>query len=271
MQRQFFLSKNGSHIGPYSFEEVLQKLQGKEHHWMDYVYDDAAQDWIMLMVHPLFAEKFSAGFARPEEKPVMTQPPVDLRAESRWREKEWFLLKGGNNYGPFSYLDLIQMLQQKSLFEYDYVWHQNFNAWQRLAEVKDFSAEQVRGLKESGDGDVSEIFFRRRHARATYGCSLIVHNNKAVYKGHSLEISEGGAGVMIENAHLQPGQTIYLHFQPGDGVPPFNAVCGIVSKQWVKEATQETPPVKYGVQFTSISQTVRQSIRDFTEKTRKAA
>lgn len=272
MQKQFFLSKNGAHVGPYSFDEILKKLSAQEQQWMDYVYDDATQDWIMLMEHPQFTEKFNGGHARPASKPIVGGAPksVDIRPENKLREKEWFILKEGNNYGPFSFLDLVQMLQEKTLFEFDYLWHHGMSAWKRLAEVPEFGADRIRSMKNSGDLDVSEIFFRRRHARSKYGCSLIVHNNKMVFRGHSMEISEGGAGIMIENTELAPGQTIYLHFQPGDGVPPFNAVCSVVSKQWVDVASK-TAPVKYGVKFVSISQAVRERIRDFTEKQKISA
>lgn len=271
MQKQFFLSKNGAHVGPYSYDEILKKVATKEHQWMDYVYDDASQDWIMLMEHPQFTEKFNAGHGRPATKPILNSAPREIKPESRLREKEWYILKEGNNYGPFSYLDLVQMLQEKTLFEFDYLWHHGMNAWKRVAEVAEFHPEKVRDLKKAGGVDVSEVFFRRRHARTQYGCSLIVHNNKTVFRGHSLEISEGGAGIMIENTDLHPGQTIYLHFQPGDGVPPFNAVCSVVSKQWVKEPSSPQAPVKYGVKFVSISQAVREQIRDFAEKHKLSA
>lgn len=269
-EKTFFLSLNGEHIGPFSAEQVLKKLEKNEQVWTDYVYSETHRDWIMLMEHPEFTKAFNAGHARPHVKPISAAPTFDLRPGLHLREKEWFLLREGNNYGPFSKLDLVQMLQEKSLYEYDYVWHHGMSAWKRVAELPEFSPEKIRALKDSKDGDVSEIFFRRRHARAYYGCSLLVHNSKTVFKGHSLEISEGGAGMVIDNPALQPGQTIYLHFQPGDGVPPFNAVCKIVSKQWVQE-TGENKPVKYGVKFTSISQTVRESIRDYTAKNGKAA
>lgn len=269
-KKAFFLSLNGEQIGPFSAEQVLKKLETKEQAWTDYVYSESRQDWIMLMEHPEFTRSFNAGHGRPAAQAIPAVPTFDLRPDHHLREKEWFLLKEGNNYGPFSKLDLVQMLQEKSLYEYDYVWHHGMNAWRRVAELPDFSPEKIRAMKESKDGDVSEVFFRRRHARARYGCSLLVHNSKTVFKGHSLEISEGGAGVVINNPVLQPGQTIYLHFQPGDGVPPFNAVCMIVSKQWIQE-TGENKPVKYGVKFTSISQPVRESIRDYAMKNGKAA
>src|SRR5207253_697807 len=104
---------------------------------------------------------------------------------------------------------------------------------------------------------------RRRHVRAKYGTTLIVHNSKNVFRGTTFEISAGGAGILIENPNLQPGQSLFLHFQPGDGVPPFNAVCQIVSKQYTKERFSSSVPVKYGVKFTTLSQSVRESIKNY--------
>lgn len=264
--KKFYLSERGNQIGPFSVEDVLRRLDDKKAQWTDYIFADDLKDWVLLMSHPDFTKAFNAGRARPATKIISMPPTFDLRPHSELREKEWFLLRDGNNYGPFSRLDLVQMLQEKSLFEYDFVWHHGMDAWKRVAEVKDFKPDQIRALKDSKDPDVSEVFFRRRHARAKYGCSLLVHNNKTVFKGESFEISEGGAGVVIENPGLQPGQTIYLHFQPGDGVPPFNAICNIVSKSWVKESS-EPQAVRYGVKFSSMSQSVRESIRDFTKRT----
>lgn len=260
MAKQYYLSNNGTHIGPYTHEVVLSKIESKEHTWTDYVYDDQVGEWMMLLEHPEFSSKLSD---KPQARP---KAPVELNLKTSLKEKEWFILKEGNNYGPFCQLELIQMLQEKALFEYDYVWHAKLPAWKRVAEVEEFSPANIRGMKKSSDGDVSEIFFRRRHARANYGASLIVHNNKTVFRGKALEISAGGAGVLIDCPDLQPGQSLFLHFQPGDGVPPFNAVCQVVSKQFVKEQSTEKDPVKYGVKFTTLSQSARESIKNFTTK-----
>ncbi|MNK11906.1 PilZ domain protein [compost metagenome] len=260
MAKQYYLSNNGTHIGPYTIETVLKKLDSKEHQWTDYIFDDAMGDWIMLLEHPEFSGKLSSQPAtRPEN---LTAGVAD--SESTYKDREWFLLKEGNNYGPFCKLEVVQMLQEKTLFEYDYIWHAKLPAWQRVAEVEDFSTENMRAMKTSAEPGLSEIFFRRRHARASYGTSLIVHNNKAVFRGQAIEISAGGAGVLIESAHLQPGQSLFLHFQPGDGVPPFNAVCQIVSKQYIQDSTAEVQPIKYGVKFTTLSQSARESIKTYT-------
>ncbi|NUN05461.1 MAG: DUF4339 domain-containing protein [Bdellovibrio sp.] len=261
MAKQYYLSNNGTHLGPYTREAVLNKIETQEQQWTDYVYDENVGEWVMLLEHPEFSMKLSKknfdSVHKAYEKAAL--PAV-------YRDKEWFILKEGNNYGPFSQLELIQMLQEKTLFEYDYVWQSKMPAWQRVVDVEEFSSQKIREMKESNDAAVSEIFFRRRHARAAYGASLIVHNNKSVFRGQAFEISAGGAGVMIDNPNLQPGQSLFLHFQPGDGVPPFNAVCQIVSKQFVREAAATAEPVKYGVRFTTLSQSVRDSIKSFTTK-----
>jgi len=261
MAKQYYLSNNGTHIGPYTRETVLKKIEAQEHQWTDYVYDETVGEWMMLLEHPEFAAKLAQ---KPSSRPSFAPPKG--ATPGALKDKEWFILKEGNNYGPFCQLELIQMLQEKTLFEYDYIWHAKLPAWKRVAEVEEFSSEKIRSMKESKDVDVAEIFFRRRHARASYGASLIVHNNKTVFRGQALEISAGGAGVLINTPNLQPGQSLFLHFQPGDGVPPFNAVCQIVSKQFIKDAAGESEPVKYGVKFTNLSQSVRESIKNFTTK-----
>lgn len=259
MNKQYYLSNNGTHIGPYTLETVMKKIESQEHQWTDYVYDESMGEWVMLLEHPEFSAKLSS---KPATRP--SSVPTAASFKTNLKDKEWFILKEGNNYGPFCQLDLVQMLQEKTLFEYDYVWHAKLPAWKRVAEVEDFAPEAIRKLKESHEQELAEIFFRRRHLRASYGASLIVHNNKTVFRGQALEISAGGAGVLIDNPNLQPGQSLFLHFQPGDGVPPFNAVCQIVSKQYIKDGVSAADPVKYGVKFTTLSQSVRESIRNYT-------
>ena len=267
MQNQFIVSKAGKNIGPFHFEEILLQLKNQDLDWMEYLYDESSKDWIMILQHPLFTEKFNAAWGRPGAQPIIIEPKGYKNPENKYKEKEWFILREKNNYGPYSILEVLQMLQQKSLFEFDYVWNQELPAWQRVAELHQFMSATIKNLKDSGDISVSEIFFRRRHAWACYGCSLILHDNKNLYKGHSVEISVGGAGIVIPSQVLQPGQTVFLHFQPGDGVPPFNALCHVVSKQFIKSSPVqpiEGVTVKYGVRFTSISQNIRESIKSFT-------
>lgn len=260
MTKQYYLSNNGTHVGPYTHAAILEKVEAQEQQWTDYVFDEAIGEWMMLLEHPDFAAQLTRQMPqRPTSRPAQTI------SFNTMKDKEWFVLKDGNNYGPFCQLELIQMLQEKALYEFDYIWHAKLPAWKRVAEVDEFNPDSIRSMKDSKDIEVAEVFFRRRHARANYGASLIVHNNKTVFRGKALEISAGGAGVLIDCPNLQPGQSLFLHFQPGDGVPPFNVVCQVVSKSYVKGPHSEDS-IKYGVKFTTLSQSARESIKNFTAK-----
>ena len=268
MEKSYFVTINGQMVGPLSQAQLTEKIQKKECQWTDYIFDNDTQDWVMLMDHQDHAEAYKVSLEKEKSKADLKlkppgNPPLPPASEDL-KDRAWFILKSGNNYGPFSKLEIVQMLQERTLFEFDYIWAQKLPAWKRVAEVEDFNPGHIKTLKESGMTEVSEVFFRRRHARVNYGCSLIVHNNKSVFKGKAMEISAGGAGILIENPNFQPGQTIFLHFQPGDGVPPFNAVCEIVSKQTLKDTLGLTNPVRYGVKFTSITQSVKETIKEFT-------
>ena len=262
MSKVYYLSNNGTHVGPFSFETVFNLLSSFERQWTDYVYDETIGEWLMLLEHPDFSSKFSPGLL-PEAVSTIPVAEATSKETNVLKDREWYILKDGSNLGPFNPLEIVQMLQTKTLFEFDYVWHAKFPAWKRVAEVEEFSTDAIRMMKESPSADVSEVFFRRRHVRAAYGTTLIVHNSKNVFRGSTFEISAGGAGILIENPNLQPGQSLFLHFQPGDGVPPFNAVCQIVSKQYTKERVSSSDPVKYGVKFTTLSQSVRESIKNY--------
>jgi hypothetical protein len=254
---KYYISHNGKQSGPLSFDEVVRCLESQKLFWTDYLFDEDKKDWILLAHHPLFAELFRQPFLQ-ETSASQVVPFPQVKTG-----KEWFVLKGENKYGPFAYLELIRMLQDKNLYEYDYIWTPSLSGWRRVAECEDFKPEQIRSLISAGLPQVDEAFFRRRHARVKYGTTVIVHNDKVVWKGQTVEISSGGASVIINHHELEPGHTVFLHFKAGDEVPPFNAVCSIVNKQHVDSTVKN---VKYGVKFVNINREVQHAIKLFAEK-----
>lgn len=189
--------------------------------------------------------------------------------DSKQMDQAWYILKNENKFGPYSFLDLVKMLQTKQLMEYDFIFKDGMPGWKTVSEVEEFSADKIRDLKKSGLAEIGELFFRRRYMRVEYGASIVIHNNKSVWKGKGLEISPGGAGFLLEktslsngqiNGNVSAGDNLFLHFKAGDGVPPFNAVCTVVSVTSVSDLQ-----FKLGVKFTNISQNVQQSIKTMTD------
>jgi hypothetical protein len=183
------------------------------------------------------------------------------------KQQEFYILKWDNKYGPFSYLEVIKMLQSKSVFEFDYIWKPGQENWMRIADMQEFEPSKIHALFEkSEDPEIKNIFFRRRHERVNFNGSIIIHDNEKVWKGEAIEISEGGAGIVIHNAMINPGEKIYLHFKPGDAVPPFNAICEVVSKKFSKDLEDRNSPVKYGVKFLKINSASLGLIKDYIKK-----
>lgn len=267
-QTQFFVSHDGQTMGPHTINELMKKLEKNELEWTDYIFDDQANDWVMLM---------ESKHINHDMKPATKKPEGMPKAHAKEEAKEgadgddWFILKGDDQSGPFSLHDLVKMLQDKTLFEFDYIWKPGQDSWKRVAEVTEFMPEQIKDLKSSKMSAISNIFFRRRFKRREFGGTLIIHDNKKVWHGKSLEISEGGAGLIMFNAMVLPGTTLYLHFRPSGNVPPFNALVEVVSKKYVKGVQDFNAPMSYGVRFIKIQDEARQYLHDFAKSGREAA
>lgn len=265
----YYVSHNGEQTGPWTIDDISTKVNRSEFTLMDYVFDDERQDWITLMEFGPLAVRLQ------DQKPKATPPKgtkhmmeVPINDDAH---REWYILKGENKFGPFAYTDVVRMLQQKAVYEFDFAWYPGLQAWKRVAEFEEFSPKKIKGLKDTTMKDIEEVFFRRRHRRVSYGGTILVHDNKTVWKGQGVEISAGGAGVVMENAMVVPGQTLYLHFKPGDGVPPFNAICEVVNKRFVDGVREKNAPIRYGLKFVNISQSTQKFLHDFTNRKADAA
>lgn len=251
---KYFVAKEGIQKGPWSLQEITQNIQKKVISWNDYIYDEKANDWLFLFEFPQLTELFNRSFKTPLLNKPTTSPT------NYYEERVWYILKQNENYGPFCYLDLIQMLQSKTLFEHDFLWRTGRTSWKRLSEIEEFGAERLKEvfklIAEEKNEKVEKVFFRRRHPRAKYNCELLIHNQQKVYSAEGIEISAGGASFKIENVEFDMDCKVYLHFKPGNDVPAFNAVCKIVSKSGNL----------YGVSFVNVSTMAKDSIDKFTKK-----
>ena len=134
------------------------------------------------------------------------------------------------------------------------------SGWSRLSQVEDFNPDRIRALKNSGMNEIQEVFFRRKHPRAPLTASILVHNNKEVWKGSTKEVGPGGVGFVLDAMKLELGQNIFIHLKAGDDLPSFNAIATVVSLFPIEDSKTQ-----YGVKFTKISQNVQQAILTFAE------
>lgn len=254
------LSKNGSEMGPYQLHEVIGLITKREVELFDYIYDEDSSDWILLTEHTdvtnaLKAQKPKAPPTKKTSENIAASPVASAPAPQVTpvvsnrspHEVEWFIMKGESQFGPFAVRDLVRLMQEKTLFEFDFVWNASMQGWKRLAELPEFSKEKIQGLL--GNPEAKEVFFKRQHERKPFTGRVIVHNRDDFWIAEGKEISEGGMGVFVKNSLIVPGQTLYFHVEGHDGKPGFNVQGEVVSKQFVGTTRSRNQKVEYGVRF----------------------
>lgn len=282
---QHHVSKNGQTLGPWTVEEIAQKLASGEIAITDFAWDDSSTQWVSLLE---FAElkthlqsRKPAAPPKPTAKaPVTSVASTDVKTQevktsakptvvgSSMSEDEaiqWYVTRGQQKFGPFNYFGVVKALQDKSIFEFDYIWKEGMESWVRLAEHEKFNAEAIRGLlstleEKKAHGDV---FAQRRHARLAIENDVLINDNQSVSPGRMVEGSVGGTGLIIKNSTLIPGQLIHVHFSSLDGLPAFNAIGEIVSKKYTRSARDSRAPIHYGVRFVKMDPAAEERVKNY--------
>ncbi|MBK9293020.1 MAG: DUF4339 domain-containing protein [Oligoflexia bacterium] len=255
--KKYFINSGQQNLGPFDFVKIKELIGKNQIRPTDKIYLDDQDKWIVLNTHPEFLQ--DSENTQIYQKPIQSQQMQESkkRVLESTSDTQWYALRGQERQGPFEFTDILRLLQEKVLFEYDFVWRAGFENWQRVAETAEFEAENIRRHLHSD----KNIFLRRKHMRLLYECPLVAHDNKGFWSGYTLEISEAGAGIAIENAMLMPGQSIYLHFKPGSHTKPFNVLCEVVSKKYIKDIRVKETLMIYGVKFINIPKQEKDLIR----------
>jgi hypothetical protein len=242
VQKFFYLSKNRETLGPYSVERIRQMLERGQILATDYIFLEEIQDWISLLEF------------LPEQ--AQAKPSKAKVEEVKINDNDWFVLKDEKRFGPYSFLEMVKMLQEKHVCEYDYVWKPGMQDWCKLAEAEDFSHNSLKVVS------LREVVpkARRRYPRISLGTSLVVHNNNKVWKGESLEISEGGCRFSLTDSNIEVGSKVTILFKPNHLLPPFHAIGEITNK------TSGTHATTYSLKFTEVESQIKRTIKQVSKK-----
>jgi len=276
--KEFFVSVNNEQQGPFTLQKVVEMMSTGKISATDYIYCEDTSDWVLMLEHKELSSFLKK--AKPKAPPKQKEPAAvtQVKAKAKFKEipsnpmlTEWYLLKGENKFGPFGYTDVIKMLQEKVVFEFDFAWKNGMEAWVRIAELQEFAPEHVKKLQESLMPEIKENFFRRKHPRIEYKGRVVAHNNEDIWKGQGVEVSVGGAGMLLSNSMLIPGQTVSIHFKADENVPAFNAICEIVSKKFVDGLKEKSTSIFYGVKFKNVSGNAIEALAECAKRSGKSA
>ena len=174
----------------------------------------------------------------------------------------WYVLKGKNKFGPFSYKEVIRLRQSHQLQDYDFVWTTGMHQWTKLAEVRDFCPERVQEVLDHTDSN-PEVFKKRVNKRIELALPLWAHNHLHLWPGKTKTISIAGAGVELANPTLLPGDKLLLHFRRDEIVQPFNVKAEIISKNYSRETNKMDSVLKYNLKFTDIPSAGEEQLKEW--------
>lgn len=160
---------------------------------------------------------------------------------------EWHVLKGDTQYGPYTYSEMIRMMQEKLVFSFDYIWSPHLDSWSPAGETAEFSSERLTLLADKNQN--SDAFSRRTHERILCKLPVFVNDNMRMWKGVVENLSEGGALVFMENPVLLPGHIINIHFRKHEDGTAFNCTAEILTKRLTKARIQHNTGIYYAVKF----------------------
>lgn len=256
---QFYVTENGKPSGPFAVENIVDMIQQQKISVSDYIYHPQLQEWQPILSSSLIEEKYK-----------MIQKTLTVSVNTKtpsvpWESCEWFVFKDNNQQGPYPYFELIKMLQQKKLYDSDFIWSPALETWTKVHECEAFTPETIKKLTDQTGPIQETLFIRRRFPRVDHHSPLFIHNQKKVWRAHTTEVSAGGCGLAVNESTFEIGDRVILHLTPNASLPAFNALCTIVSKKQDSN-TDNATLYYYGVKFEALNQDIQVAIRHFTEK-----
>ncbi len=289
--QKFYISIKGLQNGPYTVEHIAEMLQSRAINITDFIYNPIKSDWELLIENHelksvLLKEKPvmpPSGIAKNSEKIINKEvevnrqevladikPLSDSEAKQRLAQ-QWHINKGEKIFGPFKYLEVVKLLKDNDIFDFDFVKHGGMESWERLAEIDVFQDEEINRLFTIKDTEIFKTLNTRYYVRADYKTGIIAHDNEKVFQGKTLDLSLKGAAVVIKNAMLVPGQKINVFFKATADVPAFKAECEIVNKRYSESLITQADEVVYGLRFDEINTEITEKINNLTVGQIKAA
>ncbi|MEY4615983.1 MAG: hypothetical protein RJB66_943 [Pseudomonadota bacterium] len=251
----YFVSRNGHQEGPHSLELIEDKIKSGYLAPHDYLYNPKVNDWVLLSKFEL-TKSFCEYLSKRDE----ITKPIEVEKENN----HWFLLRDNTQMGPFDYKDIVQMLQDKTAFEFDYVWSPSMEAWELISACGHFTKEKMKPFIDPKRAGFN-MHYRRSSPRVHHGSSLIIHNNKKLWNATGFEISSGGAGVEIPLHSFKKGEALTLHFRPSKEVPAFNVHCEVMN---CMKSSSEGEPVKFrlGLRFVRVNSSMQTALKKIVEQ-----
>ncbi|GIL18580.1 MAG: hypothetical protein BroJett040_23310 [Oligoflexia bacterium] len=181
---------------------------------------------------------------------------------------EWHVLKGDTQFGPYTYSEMIQMLQNKVIYGFDYAWSPHLEGWTNLSDLPEFSEDRLHRIVEKSKG--SEVFQQRKHERAQCSKQVYIHDDQKFWSGELQSLSQGGGSILMDNPLLLPGDIVTIHFRKQNAEDTaFNARVEILTKKMIKQKIQHDSKIQYAVKFIETTEAGDKQVQSWIQKSKE--
>lgn len=268
----YFVSKNGRQLGPWTKAEISDLLVQGEVLATDLIFDSLTSEWLPIENHVSF-EKLVKNLSplhaaqSPSLYAVLNHDQLqDLSQMELPRGREWYYKVNtfSTDQGPFTYLEMLRFLQVGTVRFDHQVFHPVDKKWNVISEMKEFKPEIIKAVMSSRELEPREVFLRRTFSRIPYSSAFLVHDSKLTSQVLGHELSPAGIGFKVDQKFFDLGQSLFLHLKDTALVPGFNAI-GVVMNQ--RAIGNE---YLYGLKFKNISTSVQQNLMQFYSEHQKS-
>lgn len=186
-------------------------------------------------------------------------------------ENNWYILHGDQKHGPYTYGNIIHMLQNNQLMDYNYVWAPHLETWTQVYSLAEFGKDRFK-LLLSTDSEYKQFFNERKNNRVSTQLNFIGHNNIRFFDGKVNSLSELGALVLINSPLIQVGDKIALQIQPEtEEQPAFNLEAVVTRKNFSKERLNSKSGLYYIVKFVDIQPSGKKLIKTWVSSSNQVS
>ncbi|MES3038737.1 MAG: GYF domain-containing protein [Bdellovibrionota bacterium] len=180
--------------------------------------------------------------------------------------KNWYVLQGKTETGPYTYEEVLTQLQSKRLFDHDYVWNAELPFWTQLKDVADFSTERI-ALRFLNDAK-EKTFERREFPRTPVDMKFYGHNDIYSFEGKIVSLSEKGALAICNTRLVEIGDPVLLFFFEQPGITaPFKITANILNKKPTEKVNHFKSLTPYCIGFSLLKTNVQALIKDLVHHT----
>lgn len=255
----WYIHINKAPNGPYTENEIWDKLKNKEINYNTYIWRKTYKAWKKIEDESTF-----------DQQSDDVPPPLNVDSENI-EPSIWYLNDGTERSGPFTHTEVIEKIKKGVVTESHYIWKKKMKEWvfaNKMTEFKEFfesgpEEQQAPTPQKTPPPTPSKpkpSIEHRRHDRVPLLARVIAHDNQDVQYMPCANISVGGIFLYTDKNLWKIGTVLKLNIRSDELPESFNAEGEVVD--YCPTHVQQG----YRIKFVNIPEKYQKMIEELVKK-----